>query len=196
MNAFNAFRIPTVLCALIALIGCQSAPRSNDPPKDYEALKIQVARLNNLLGIDARHYLFTLRDDQKLVVTFHEKKNGKYEHNSPEVREINYATYRDFNLLYPFSKRVEGTSSIDIELLERGEPKGDGRKKISVKPPGYGRFFYFANEFKNNKWAFATNNFVPSKGVVTLFDFRQNEEGGVLRTLRVEAEIRSTASSR
>ena len=180
-----------ITCVLVLLTGCQTPKPSSLNASDdlkLDSLKRDSARLFGIMGITARSYEFDLRPSEMMVVRFRSQKNGVDEKDDTFTREIPFPVYEKFDKNYPTFEPLKGKRRIDVEILEPGHTWNPDRIKISVRVPGFERYFYFERP-KSRSTSLGATLWLDRNENHRLLELTYSYANGDVRTLTVQAEI-------
>jgi hypothetical protein len=187
----RGFAAVSGLGAGLLLASCQATkPVHEDDPNH-----IAVARLNWLLGINARTYAFTLRPGESLVVTFRARKNGADEPGDSFTHVIDYDVYQKFDQNYPTFEPLHGKRFVDIQILNAGRAwnlrqVSADEVKVTVSLPSFERNYLY-NDPANSSTEFGKGSEILAGPPTVLLKLHYEYRTGEKRELTVEAQIRS-----
>jgi len=177
---------------VILLTACRTpGPRLPDAVTVDAASNRDIARLYKILGITAKSYKFDLQPSELLLVRFHAKKNGVDEKDDTYTHEVTFPVYEKFGRGYPTYEPLIDKRVIDVEIQMPGYTWNPDLIKVSVKVPGFEKFFYLEKP-KSSRTSFSPNTRITRNEKTRLLELDYKYSNGDVRTVTVEAEIESS----
>lgn len=191
----TAQRIVVVIALLVLMTGCRTPaplPKSGLTNKNQEndSSRIEIARLDRILGITAQYYKFELHSNESLLVSFHAQKNNVDVKSDTFTHETSFKVYQKFDKNYPTFERMGDFRFLDIEILQPGHTWNPDLVKVSIRVPGFERYFYFAKP-DSGSTRLVQKPWIARNEINRLLDLNYQNHNGEVHTLTVDAEIRS-----
>ncbi len=196
------FQMVNVSCKLLAVmivsasaISCRTPQPQPPPSSTDDAVIINLARLNDLMGVRAQSYRYELQPDEVLMISSRAQKNGVDLRGDTFTREVTFEQYQKIDRNYPAFDRLKGKRFVDIEILEPGHSWNSGSWKVSLKFAGYNRFFHYYEKMTNSTTRLSENDFIERGPANALLNLRYQDQKGDVWTLKIEAQIRARDAS-
>ena len=183
MKHHNHFRAVNTTCKLLAIMtvgaliaSCRTTP---PPPSTDDAVTINLARLNDLMGVRAQSYRYELQPGEVLVISSRAQKNGVDLRDDTFTREVTFEQYQKYDRSYPAFDRLKGKRFVDIEILEPGHSWNSESWKVSLKFAYYNRFFHYYEKMTSSMMALSENSSIQRGSPNVLLNLRYEDKKGM-----------------
>lgn len=174
-------------------VGCRTTPPTTSTD---DAVIINLARLNDLLGVKAQSYRYELQPGEVLVISSRAQKNGVDLRDDTFKREVTFEQYQKYDWNYPAYDRLKGKRFVDIEILKPGHSWNPESMKVSLKFAGYNKFYHYFEEPTRTMTRLSENIFIQRGSPNLLLNLRYEDKKGDVWTLKIEAQIKTKDASR